>query len=414
MRLMPGDNTQTSLQELQNEPVRVHCPIRGVIEIAPPEVEEIAPLVAHLQANQPVAEPTAFPRGTVLEDGRLDLCKQHMGALGCRLVTDALADNTTITSLLLGTDGIGDGGAADVARLIERNAHLEIVYLGCNFISETGAATLAHSLTRNTSVTGLWLKRNSLGATGFLHIAEMLRHNHTLRALDLVNTEPGEAGLNELLDALIHENRAVERLYLGGNRIGTNGAKQLAELLRHNPNLKALLLNVNHLEDEGVALFTDGLMRNDTLEELGLGSNHIGPEGIASLLPALRRHPVLTALDLGYSASTQVLGARANYLGDAGAILLAHWLRDNPPLRRLNLRGNGIGIAGRAALRAALETNTNLLHLALDTKHDAHTDAFNALLERNRAQAPEADAPLSRDITLIRSVYRAAPASVPL
>ena len=403
---------QKSLKELQNELVRVHCPIRGVIEIAPPDLKEIAPLVAHLQANQPVAQPTAFPRGTVLEDGRLDLCKQHLGAWGCRMVTDALADNTTISSLLLGTDGIGDAGAADVARLIERNSYLEIVYLGCNFISENGAAKLADALTGNTSVTGLWLKRNHLGAEGFRHIAHMLRTNVTLRVLDLVNTEPGEEGLSALLNVLIRANRSVERLYVGGNRIRSEGAEGLAELLRANPVIKALLLNVNHLGDEGANHLAEGLIRNDTLEELGLGSNHIGPEGVAALLPALRAHPVLTSLDLGYSASTQVLGVQANCIGDEGAILLAEWLRDNPRLRRLNLRGNGIGTPGRAALRSALETNTTLLHLALETKHDTHTESLNALLERNRAQTPDWDVPPARDITRIRSVYRTVPPSV--
>ena len=403
---------RTSLEELQKEPVRIHCPIRGVIEIAPPELEEIAPLVAYLQANQPVAEPTVFPRGTILEDGRLDLCKQHLGALGCRLVTDALADNTTISSLLLGTDGIGDTGVSDVARLVERNAHLEIVYLGCNFIGEAGAAKLAQSLAHNTSVTGLWLKRNPLYVEGTQHIATMLRQNATLRTLDLVNTEPGEEGLAALLDVLVHVNRTVERLYLGGNRIQSGDAKLLAELLRVNPKIRALLLNVNHLEDEGAGLLTEGLRQNTTLLELGLGSNHIGSEGIAMLLPALRMHPTLTELDLGYSASTQVLGTQANHIGDAGAILLAEWLRDNPPLRRLNLRGNGVGIAGRAALCSALETNTNLLHLSLETKHDSHTTRLDALLERNRAQAPEADTPPGRDLSLIRSVYRTSLTSI--
>ncbi len=401
-----------SLEELQNEPVRVHCPIRGVIEIAPPDVAEIAPLVAHLQANQPVAEPTSFPRGTVLEDGRLDLCKQHLGALGCRMVTDALTVNTTITSLLLGTDGIGDGGAADVARLIERNTHLEIVYLGCNFISETGAAKLSASLARNTSVTGLWLKRNPLGANGVQHVAEMLWHNNTLRVLDLVNTELDEEGLSAIVLALVHKNYTLQRLYLGGNGIGPSSAKELRFLLCTPTSLKALFLNVNQLEDAGVAILAEGLQQNATLEELGLGSNNIGPEGMAALLPALRVHPVLRDLDLGYSASTQVLGAQGNHIGDAGVIQIAEWLRDNPPLRRLNLRGNGIGLAGRAALHAALETNTNLLHLALDTKHDAHTDSLNALLERNRAQNSEADTLLARDITLIRSVYRTVPAAI--
>ena len=62
------------------------------------------------------------------------------------MVTDALLRNTQIKSLLLGTDGIGDQGAADVARLIERNEHLEIIYLGCNKIGEGGVGPVTRQL----------------------------------------------------------------------------------------------------------------------------------------------------------------------------------------------------------------------------------------------------------------------------
>ena len=132
-----------------SEEATIHCPLHYIAEITPCDPAEIAPLIAHLAADLPVTQPTPFPRGTVLEDGRLDLCKQQLGPMGCRLVTKALATNTTITSLLLGTDGIGDEGAADVARLIARNERLEIIYLGCNRIGEQGVATLAATLTQN-------------------------------------------------------------------------------------------------------------------------------------------------------------------------------------------------------------------------------------------------------------------------
>src|SRR5205085_25217 len=118
------------------------CPIYHIQEIVPCPPEEVLPLVEHLRANVGVAEATAFPRGTILSDGRLDLCKQSLGPGGCRLVTEALAENTFVKSLLLGTDGIGNVGAGDVARLIKRNNHLEIVYLGCNRIEDAGVLAL--------------------------------------------------------------------------------------------------------------------------------------------------------------------------------------------------------------------------------------------------------------------------------
>jgi len=141
----------------------LHCPLPNPIESSSEVVIELKSLIDYLQTDRPIAQKIVFPRGTVMPDGRLDLCKQDLGVMGCHLVTEALANNDAIASLLLGTNGIGDRGAKDVARLIQRNNRLEIVYLGCNGISSTGIAALAEALTQNQSIAGLWLKRNPIG-----------------------------------------------------------------------------------------------------------------------------------------------------------------------------------------------------------------------------------------------------------
>lgn len=188
----------------------LHCPHPKPIETSPDVLAELTSLLDHLGSNQSVSHRITFPRGTVLPDGRLDLCKQGLGVTGCGLVTGALKTNTAIASLLLGTNGIGDTGASEVAQLIQHNHRLEVVYLGCNAISEIGVASLAQALTDNQSVTGLWLKRNPIGTAGAYHIAQMLRHNRSIRTLDLVSTQMGEDGLAAILDALIHTNRTVD------------------------------------------------------------------------------------------------------------------------------------------------------------------------------------------------------------
>jgi len=384
----------------------INCPLYHVADITPCDPAEIEPLVAYLKTGLPVTEPTPFPRGTVLEDGRLDLCKQDLGPAGCHMVTEALATNTTITSLLLGTDGIGDEGAADVARLIERNATLEIVYLGCNKIGKEGVKVLAETLTQNRSVQGLWLKRNPVGPAGAKALAAMLRQNCTLRTLDLVNTYPGHDGLAALIDVLLHDNRTVERLYLGGNEIDADDALLLADLLRTNPVIKALMLSVNSLGDPGARIIADALRENTTLAELGLASNGITAEGASALFDGARSHPTLTHLDYSCSPSTRVLGASANRIGDAGAEAAAGLLAENRVLLQLDLRHNGITKVGKAHLAAALEQNTTLRILNLDGKPDP---TITALLERNLALQPVPNPLFTRDVALIRSVYRTAP-----
>jgi hypothetical protein len=162
----------------------IHCPITAVTPPNPATLRGLEPLLEHLRADIRLDAPRTFPVGTVLADGRLDLCKQRLGPAGCREIAQALAANTSTLSLLLGTNAIGDEGAAEVARLIAANGRLEIIYLGCNYIGPAGIAPLAAALADNPAVSGLWLKRNPIGDAGVLALAEMLRSNRRLRTLD--------------------------------------------------------------------------------------------------------------------------------------------------------------------------------------------------------------------------------------
>lgn len=380
----------------------LNCPLTQPL-VTSAEKFDLTSLIEYLRSNQPITERVNFPHGTVMPDGRLDMCKQSLGAGGCSLITKALEGNQTIVSLLLGTNGIGDIGASDVAQLIERNHHLEIVYLGCNAIAQTGVANIAQALKYNQSVTGLWLKRNPIGISGAYAIAEMLRYNQSIRTLDLVNTQIGDEGLTAIIKVLIETNRTVERLYLGGNQIQPNHAFLIANLLRQNSTIHSLFLNVNHLGDAGVEILAEALSENETLRELGLASNGIGANGCRVLLSAIKAHISLTNLDLGYSASTKVLGAQANLIGDLGADIIADFLRYNQTLFRLNLRGTGISERGKACLLAALEQNKTLGYLILDARVNA---GAKSLLERNRFLNQTDCLTASRDLTSIRSVYR--------
>ncbi|WP_309715879.1 hypothetical protein [Armatimonas sp.] len=385
---MPGDDPT------------ILCPVH-LAPITPCAPEELEPLLAHLSGDTPVMESAVFPRGTLLDDGRLDLCKQSLGPENCQRLVAALEGNTHVRSLMLGTDGIGDSGAAAVATLAKSNPRLEVLYLGCNKIGPAGAEALSEALAHNTSVTGLWLKRNPLGPEGAKKLAGMLRINQSLRVLDLVNTDLRTTGFDAIVTALCEANRSVERLYLSGNGLGPEQAHGLARLLREAPYLNALLLSVNRLGDEGAVLLAEALRKNTTLEELDLASNGIGTTGALTLLEAVLAHPRLHTLSLGYTPSTRVLGSSANALGDKGAFALAALLPGAKTLRRLDLRRNGLSKRGVTALVEALEHNHTLVDLQIDGKPNPK---LGELLERNQAQSlPPTRDP---DVALIRSVYR--------
>ncbi|WP_234476245.1 hypothetical protein [Streptomyces sp. MBT65] len=62
----------------------------GVPSVVPRPVTELGPLLDWLRAGRPAGERLDFAVGTALPDGRLDLCKQELGAEGAALVAEAL------------------------------------------------------------------------------------------------------------------------------------------------------------------------------------------------------------------------------------------------------------------------------------------------------------------------------------
>ncbi|WP_189002889.1 ribonuclease inhibitor [Deinococcus roseus] len=377
----------------------IHCPVQDTAHDLPYPAAELQPLLNHLLGNH--AAPQRFPRGTVTEDGRLDLCKQDLGVEGCRHIKEALLANNVIHTLLLGTDAIGDEGVAMVAELVAQNSTLHTLYLGCNHITEAGMHTLGEAIAAQDHIEALWLKRNPIGEGGAKAVASMLQKTPSLKVLDLVQALPDRKGLTDILEVLIQQNRTVERLHLGGNHLGPAEAEQLAQVLKANPTLRSLMLGVGQLGDEGAIVLAEALQHNTTLQELGLASNGIGKDGARVLLQTLKNHPSLEVLDLGYAPSTRVLNAQGNVLGDRLAPELGQLLQHNTTLRRLDVTRTGLTLQSLPTLQAALQENHTLLELQVEK---ALLRPLMPLLERNRAQAEPWEVPA--ELQRIRSVYR--------
>jgi hypothetical protein len=173
---------------------RTHCPAVAVPAVEPCAPGELAPLVDWLARKEPAATTLEFPRGTVLADGRLDLCKQALGPDGASRVLMALRGHPAIRAILFGTGAIGNQGAAAVAAALDDGVALDTVYLGCNRIDEAGVAVLGDAVARS-AVDALWLKRNPLGVAGARRIAALITGGAPLRVLDLFNCELDDAGV---------------------------------------------------------------------------------------------------------------------------------------------------------------------------------------------------------------------------
>ena len=147
----------------------LHTPTSCPVVQNQTELQDLEPLLHVLQQNTLPSEVMQFPKGSLLPIGSLDLCKQSLGVQGCERIVEALRSQNVVHTLLLGTNAIGDQGAARVAELI-RYGHLESVYLGCNLIGAEGVEQIVQALITDQKVKALWLKRNPIGAQGINNI----------------------------------------------------------------------------------------------------------------------------------------------------------------------------------------------------------------------------------------------------
>ncbi|MFE7168550.1 ribonuclease inhibitor [Streptomyces sp. NPDC057616] len=379
----------------------------GVPRVVPRPVAELGPLLDWLRAGRPAGERLDFTAGTALPDGRLDLCKQGLGARGAALVAKALAQGPSpVRHLLLGTDALGDDGAAAVAGT---GAGVETLYLGCNGITAGGACRIADRLRASPQVvTGVWLKRNPLGGGGGRAAAELIESARSLRTLDLVQTGLDASGAMVLADALLAaagNGRRIERLFVGGNPLGEPGAAALADVVAAGA-VDELYVSAARLGDAGALGLADALGRAPygRLARLSVASNGIGPSAAARLVAAATAAGV-TLLDLGRVRAAAVLGAADNQVDLTSAEAIADVLaRSEHRLAHLVLTHTGMRSREAHRLLDAAPRATTATRFVL-----GHGIAASV---KRRLEALSAHVPapsVAADVVAVRSVHRTPP-----
>ena len=93
--------------------------------------------------------------------------------------------NSSLEHLSLASNGIGDQGAAELARALKKNTNLVSLSLANNRIGDKGATELAEALTYNPTITTLDLSGNLVMDPGARAIADALRYNTVLSEVRL-------------------------------------------------------------------------------------------------------------------------------------------------------------------------------------------------------------------------------------
>lgn len=382
---------------------------------------------------------------TTLEE--LYLSGHRLSPTALRAFAECVAANRALRLLCLGDDAFGDAGVHVLCDALARNPQsaLQTWDLEHKSVTATGATTVGQLLTVNTTLTTLTLSRNALGDDGVLALLGGLRENPqpALQSLQLTDAGVTGAALDHfaaLLElptcsletlqlsfnslemagpsffAALATNASLKKLFLKdckltdvhlsalGNALQLNatleevdlsdnvlthvGCVALAQGLERNAALKVLTLSNNQCADAGATLLADALASNRTLATLDLSKNELSPSGIHALLarttvkelhvfnntigaglldllPAIVAHPSIEHLDVS-----------ANQLHGELSIALFDALHVHPTLRTLEMGGNSLGERGHAALERLRHANP-ALDVAVDKSAQDENGHFN-------------------------------------
>mmetsp|Transcript_2185 Transcript_2185/g.4677 ORF Transcript_2185/g.4677 Transcript_2185/m.4677 type:complete len:1037 (+) Transcript_2185:772-3882(+) len=396
------------------------------VEVATPE--QMQPLHEFLNKS-PMAllEPeVTFDRGTLLNDGRLDLCKQVIGPAGIDPLFSSLKydGHGLVKHILLGNNIAGNGLGRAVGDFIcSGESKLTTWYVAGNRMNADGIAPIAAALEQDQKVLQLWLKRNPILPLGTRPIASMLRVNTTLQVLDLTNTGILDDGCETVMQGLLgNKKSALQYLYLDTNGITAKGVSAIVEYLTNtmNRSLVGLSLGCNRLGDDGLAILIKGLRRYKSLKRLTLSSCGISAAGAQMLADYLKEPGCeLSFLDLSCMKSTWAVGEIPNRIESKGSVALADAIRVNTCLEGLNLGNNFIREDGIAAIEEALSQNQASVLRSLSiyqpglASNKTTLDKINLWAERNistwersKASGAQDDYVFPKHLDEIQSVYR--------
>ena len=240
------------------------------------------------------------------------------------------------------------------------------------------------------TVTELKLESNKIGTAGARALAEALEGNQTITQLYIQGNQIGDEGIQAIARTIENNPQIpLQQLSIESNRISDEGAGTLARVIEYNPQiaLQQLALINSQISIWGAVAIAKAIENNRQipLQQLKLGGNQIGERGAIA---------IASVIENNVQIPLQTLALSSNQIGDNGALVLARAIEHNPqiPLQQLDLRNNQISNEGALTLTQALKNNLQLPLQHLDLRGNPITPTtlaqIQALLQHKRNQQP--------------------------
>ncbi len=231
-------------------------------------------------------------------------------------------------------------------------------------IGPEGIAPLLTAMANHKSIDRLLLGNNIVGDQGAKLIGEFIQSGSSpLTVWYIAGNNITHEGIKHVCQALLQDNQ-VTGLWLKRNPLKAEGMLHLSHLIRFNQNIQVLDLINCGLLDDGVKNLMQGLCSGNTSSfssnsrNTGLRHLYLSANGIS---------PVgLQYMDPFFASGQsflETLFLGCNRIGNEGAKIIGQMLKHDKKLVRLNIASSRIGAEGMKHLSESLRGHPNLMVL---------------------------------------------------
>ena len=227
----------------------------------------------------------------------INLARCGIGPEAGKLLGEAMAENSSVTKLLLNQNKVGDLGGAALSRALETNSTLTKLNLNGNAMSDDVSVALRDALCKNSTLITLNLGGNKFkDATGFA-LGKALEVNATLQYMWIGDANIRGAGGVALAEAFA-KNKSLKWFYMGDHKSGMDVGKAFGRSLETNKSLERWVFGGNHVYNDGARVIFDAIKTNQTIKMLGLCDNKFDDEIINVMIEALKINTSLIKINL--------------------------------------------------------------------------------------------------------------------
>ena len=271
-----------NLQKLSVNENNITCTANAAISIASIISSSLQLKSLHLDNNNfSVSDVSIIAEAINKLTGLKELTVNNTGFTADHIST-MIANNLLLEILDIGDNKLKSEGISDISKALIKLSHLRVLGLYGNDITNDAADDIAGVISKLPVLEKLQLSNNTFGVVGIKSICEGLHHNKALKLLQLDDIGITEEVADDIA-AVIDSNPLLEYIYLGNNKLHSDGAKVILNSLKNKKHFKALGLNNNCISEDVVDNVVQFVTSNPELEELLLSNNSIGTTGVINI-----------------------------------------------------------------------------------------------------------------------------------